>query len=526
LTTLPTAWPRTGLLSRAIGLATLHALAQQRSDGAWVADPDPRITETALAALALDRAPGTAARSAAQRARAWLRSAAPQDHHPAARAFEDVLRSIALDADGAARPLGLDRPALRDPSMAARVRLLHTVALACAPHAAGFDPVALRVSLAAAVERADRLKEWSRVELWSAHALVESASGEPGRARYAAGQVAAWQSADGGFFGNPVSAALACLALQRADPGSDAARRAAEHLLGLQFPDGTWRFCSSDVWDTTLMVRVLRDEPVFARHALPAAAGFLSRSQNPDGGWPFRSGVESDNDTTATALIALRGASAPAAAAVIREGLRHLAEQQQPDGLWSTWQSAGDPPVQDVNAHVIMALDGYRGLHTIDAEPARAWLAERFEERGRWQADWYRGLPYATAEVLPVFTDREGDDLRQQAAKSLVETRNPDGGWPAEPGLDSCPAATGLALAALEAGGLLDEAYWWPALDYLVESQRPDGTWPGMPLMYGPRPLLTHYQTHTQAFAAMGLCAGNRVLHALGGEREGEGELR
>lgn len=506
MTSFQIAAPRTGLLDQALALATRHALARQRADGAWVADPDPRITETALTALALDRSPVQRSRDAARRARVWLRSAVPQDHHPAARTVEEVLRAIALGLDAAEAPVNLDVPALNDPAMASRARLLQTVALTCAPSATGYDPAALRAALGAASSRLERLKSWSRVEVWSAYALVEEAFGEPERARWAVKHVAALQSADGGFHGNPVTAAIACLALLTVDPGSRAARRVVGYLVESQFPDGTWRFCSSDVWDTTLMVRALRDEPAFARDALPAAVAFIRRAQNEDGGWPFRSGVESDNDTTGAALLALRGLDAGDAS--VGAGLRHLAEQQQPDGLWRTWQSAGDPAVQDVNAHVLAALDAHRDGHGIATKPARDWLRDGFEQGGRWHGSWYRGLPYVVAEVAPAMA---GHGVARAAAEGLAAIQNPDGGWPAESGLASNPACTGLALAALEAGGVRDPGRWRRGLDYLVATQDPDGAWPGIPQMFGPRPLLTHYQSHTQAFAALGLCAGLRV---------------
>lgn len=60
----------------------------------------------------------------------------------------------------------------------------------------------------------------------------------------AARMIADQQSPSGDFFANPVTTALAALALQAADPGSAAASS--------QLPDGTWRFTSSDVWDTAL----------------------------------------------------------------------------------------------------------------------------------------------------------------------------------------------------------------------------------------------------------------------------------
>ncbi|MFG2225160.1 prenyltransferase/squalene oxidase repeat-containing protein [Streptomyces sp. NPDC048644] len=516
----PTLAPRVG---RALDLATGHVLATQRDNGSWLAIPAPRITETALCTLALARSPHPGAVRAAGRGRAWLADGAvPQDHHPVAQAVETALLSLALDTGG---PVDVSHPSFADQALSARARLLQAIALHTG-RAIRSDTTAeaLRTLLATAVAAGGQLKRWTQVELWSTHVLVETHFGDRTAARRTARRIADQQSPSGDFFANPVTTALAALALQAVDPDTAAARRCTDYLLSSQLPDGTWRFSTSDVWDTTLTVRAFHGAAAFDRHGLPAAVTFLVAAQNPDGGWPYRSGVESDNDTTAAALIALSGVSG-APGATIRAGLRHLARQQTADGLWRTWQSAQDPPVDDVIAHVVTALDRHQGHHRVQLATARHWLAERLVERGRWHAGWYQGLPYATAEVLPALAPAARQD-GHPAARALAETRNPDGGWPVEAGGPSTPAATGLALAALERGGLLagtceaGEKSWVSGLDYLVQTQREDGTWPGVPLMYGPRPLLTHSPTHTHAFTVDGLFAGQRRLRRAA-ERDG-----
>ncbi|MFH8407011.1 prenyltransferase/squalene oxidase repeat-containing protein [Streptomyces sp. NPDC018019] len=498
-------------MDRALALATRHVLATQRDDGSWLAAPAPRITETALCTVALARSPHAGAGRAAERGRAWLAGGAtPQDHHPVAHAVEAALLSLALDTG---EPIDVRHPSFTDRALSARSRLLQAIALHTGRAVRGGDgPAALRTLLATAVAGRAPLKRWSRVELWSLHALVESYYGNRTAAQDAARVIAAEQAPAGDFFANPVTTALAALALQAAAPGTGATRRCVAYLLDSQLPDGTWRFATSDVWDTTLTVRTFHGTAAFDRHGLPAAVAFLVGAQNPDGGWPYRSGVESDNDTTSAALIALNGVG-DLPGATVRAGLRHLARQQRADGLWRTWQSAGDPPVDDVVAHVVTALDQYSGRHQVPLAAARDWLTGRLDAQGRWHAGWYEGLPYATAEVLPALgaPGHAGAD-GHPAARALAGTRNPDGGWPVEAGSPSTPAATGLALAALERGGLLDEACWGPGLAYLVETQREDGTWPDVPLMHGPRPLLTHFPTQTHAFAAHGLVSGRRRL--------------
>ncbi|WP_058042951.1 prenyltransferase/squalene oxidase repeat-containing protein [Streptomyces roseifaciens] len=506
-------------MNRALDLATQHVLATQRRNGSWLAAPAARITETALCTLTLARSPHPGAHRAAERGRVWLAGgAAPQGHHPVAHAVEAALLSLALETGD---HIDVSHPSFTDRALSARARLLQAIALhAGRATRGGTGPAALRALLASELAAPGRLKRWTRVELWSAHALVETHFGNQSAARHATRVIADEQSPAGDFFANPVTTALAALALQAAAPGTAAARSAAQHLITSQLPDGTWRFPTSDVWDTALTVRAFHGAPVFGRRGLPAAVAFLVAAQNPDGGWPYRSGVESDNDTTAAVLIALGGPRG-VPGTTIGAGLRHLAGQQTSDGLWRTWQSAGDPPVDDVIAHVVTALDRHSGRHRVRPAAARRWLTERLGTQGRWHAGWYRGLPYATAEVLPALDAAAAPVAGHPAARTLAETRNPDGGWPVEPGGPSVPAATGLALAALERGGLHDANHWAEGLTYLVETQRADGTWPGVPLMYGPRPLLTHYPTHTQAFAAGGLFAGQRRLGAARVLKEG-----
>nr|MYT28496.1 hypothetical protein [Streptomyces sp. SID8354] len=215
----PTLLPRA---NRALARATRHLLNTQRDNGSWLADPAPRITETALCTLALARSPLPGAGRAAERGKAWLAAGAapPQDHHPVAHAVETALLSLALNTG---EPVDVSDPAFADPALSARARLLQAVALHTArPTRGGTGPAALRARLAAAVAAPQRLKRWTQVELWSAHALVEFHFGDRNAARRAARMIADQQSPSGDFFANPVSTALAALALQAAAPGTAA----------------------------------------------------------------------------------------------------------------------------------------------------------------------------------------------------------------------------------------------------------------------------------------------------------------
>lgn len=100
--------------------------------------------------------------------------------------------------------------------------------------------------------------------------------------------------------------------------------------------------------------------------------------------------------------------------------------------------------------------------------------------------------------------------ISYSAMRSLFALLNTDGGFSPEVGEESLPSATGLAIAALAEHYDIQEPFLCGAIDYLLAQQRPDGSWPGRPEMYGPRPLLTHYQTTTDGFVGFGLMAAWR----------------
>jgi squalene-hopene/tetraprenyl-beta-curcumene cyclase len=486
-----------------LGLAVEHCVSLQRPDGSWEVAPDGRIFETALAGYALAHTPGGLDRGAVARARAWVEAAAPQEHHPVSFLLEDTLRRIIVGVGGV---VDLTAPELDAPVLASRTMLLHTLAL----HAglsvrARRSEDELRQIVAREYERSTqaRHKQWSKVELIALHILLQARAGREAAVEAAGFDLVHMQAPRSGFFFNPISTALAYIALCVAAPSSDPWFVLRSQLLEHQHADGSWRFCTSDVWDTSLIVRAFAGHPTFVQTALQPALDFLQATQNVDGGWPFRSGVESDNDTTGAVMLALHGTMQ--GERTKDRALAYLARVQMESGLWRTWQFRDDPPVEDVVAHVLSALDAYRGRHRIAVAAARQWLAAEVERRGAWSASWYRGVPYAVAEIGRAL----GADhpLTRRGVDALAERQNEDGGWSPEFGGASTASATGLALQAIvdRHPARVDRA-----LRYLIDTQRPDGTWPGTPDMFGPRPLLSHFTTHTQAFVVGGLMAALR----------------
>lgn len=496
-------------LSREVGSALEravdHALMSQRTNGSWEALPDPRVLETGLGAYALSCAPGDPDREASAAARRRLTILPPQRHTGLARLVEETICAIALGRRDFALDLG--DPDLSGPVARSRAQLLYVLAMdAGHPVRSAPEERVVREFVRKHHERMSTVpcKQWSKAELIAAHVLLQYRARNAAETASAVAELAALQDPDGSFFANPVTTALAHVALARAAPESPTRAKCREHLLRTQQADGTWRFCTSDVWDTVLTLRSFRGHPVFDESARPKAVEFLCRQQNEDGGWSFRSNVESDNDTTGAAILALRGT--PGTEQACARALAYLGRVQMADGLWRTWSSTDDPAVQDVNAHVVAALDATWGQHSHSTQRAREWLSQRYQEAGQWMASWYYGLPYAVCEVAEALGT--SDPNVAAALFDLERAQNRDGGWSPEPGTPSRPSTTGLTLAALMRDDLaLSSRSLLMALEYLVSTQRPDGTWPGEPEMYGPRPLLSHYQTHTQAFAVCGMIA-------------------
>ncbi|MBP2478539.1 squalene-hopene/tetraprenyl-beta-curcumene cyclase [Crossiella equi] len=480
-------------LTPVLDSAVAHALAQQRADGSWCGLPAPRVLDTAVTALALAADPddGGSVRALAA-ARAWLARARPQTHHPVAQALETTVRAFAL---GTAAPVVVDIGDSTDTALAGRIRLLAVLAR----YVSRLPAHGLRRSVRAELDRREQ-SPWTVVELLASLVVLGVRAGERTDAADWAARLRGHQWPDGSFHGNPVSTALAFLALclTGTEPALLASTRA--YLLSTQQPDGTWRYRRGEVWDTALLVRAGRGLPAFDRQALPRALDFLAGAQNPDGGWALTRGLPSDNRTTASVLLALAGYDRPGQA----RALAHLADQRTEDGLWRTWQDRRDPPVPDVVAEVVTALDRHRDRHEVPLGPARAWLAASWRESPGWENTWRRNAPLAVAALGAAVP---GTPAAEEAVRWLLAAQAPDGGWGPAPGTEGSPAATAAALLALASAppaiGPAREA----AVRWLLERRHDNGTWPGEPDTAGPRPVLVHHPLHTHALVLAGLRA-------------------
>lgn len=491
--------------------ALAYCFDTQNATGGWEVAPDARLFDTSFVAYALSSAPRQLVGAAFDRAMRWIARFPVQTHDPLAHLLDETPRQVLQGT----KTVDLRLPALYGKVFQRKTLLLYTLALHAGIHV--LSPLSaddVRAMVRSIYERRGEivLKQWSRVDLVSVHVLLEHLAPDPSTSismTDAVRYLASLQADDGSFCHNPVSTAIAFLALSSVAPRSSTWRRCLQHLLETQRSDGTWRFCTSGVWDTSLTIRAFSDHPTFAAKALRPAVEFLEGAQNVDGGWGFRTDVESDNDTTSCVLLALRPTVAKAHIGV-GKGVCYLRSCQRGDGLWNTWQSDDDHPVDDCVAHIVSALTPFEESHEIELDPARRWLAERYQEGRGWSTGWYRILPYSILEVGRALG--YGSPVLQRAMGDLARCQNADGGWPAEPGEESRASATGLALATLLHRFSPSDPVILRGLRYLIDTQLPEGTWRGRPELYGPRPLVYHLQTNTHAFAALGLLAARRRL--------------
>lgn len=186
-------------------------------------------------------------------------------------------------------------------------------------------------------------------------------------------------------------------------------------------------------------------------------------------------GTGGQADTAGYALFALElGGYAPdEVTAAVAE---YLLLYQKDDSHWTTG-SQRPPSEASLLTTNYLAVRGLRKYGTAEQQPR---IAARLEQvRG-----WLQAAPTADTEDR-VFRLRALSAVEAPAeqiaaaAKSLLDTQRPDGGWSQLDGKESDAYATGSALVALhEAGGLpaTDSAYA-RGLRLLLRTQQADGSW-------------------------------------------------
>jgi len=497
------------LAKQCVRRACAHMARSQEEDGSWRVPPLPRLLENALACLVAE-AFVPELRPHVASVRRWVRSAAVQDIHEVPRRIATWLQAW-VDGAEPVPTLDVSHALFSAPVFSNRRTFFLALAFAVgAPVHGGPSREELQTQMLEQLRarHAARLKRWSGAELAALSLLL--ADTRPSEDTAVALQALhEAQSASGSFGEHPGATLVGLAALRRWAPGSEAFTRALDFLVRERTAQGLWCFSHADVWDTALLCRALEGCEDLAPEMFERAGAFLLRTQNADGGWSYRVGIESDTDTTAMALLALPRTDTTRTASEAGRG--YLERMRTPTGLWRTWQSREDPPAEDVVAHAILALRG-GGTSRESWIPAVKWLAERARREGGCRAHWFDIHTYAAHEVALAI--EPGHEAARHLARQLLATQNPDGGWSPTPDTERSATATGMALGLLTHYLPVEHPCMERALHVLAALQEPGGAWTGPLRMHAPRPFTIDYPMQVHALAAHGMAAVLRAARA------------
>ena len=339
-------------------------------------------------------------------------------------------------------------------------------------------------------------------------------------------------------------------------------RRALAGLDGFAVSDdGGWRLqaCMSPVWDTALAVLALRDAGVPADAAPIEAARRWLLDEQVDaigdwaekvpgaadcGGWAFEleNDVYPDVDDTAVVVLALlRTRQDAEVRRAVRRAERWVLAMRSRGGVWGAFDRDNtrrlvyrlpfadfgallDPPSEDVTAHALEML-GALGHRPVDATvaPGLRYLRTMQRPEGSWFGRWGVNHVYGTWCVTAALAALDvGADARRAAARWLLRTQNPDGGWG-----ESCvsyedesfagvgvstPSQTAWALLALGAAGAWGVPAFTRGVDHLLDRQD-GGTWDESAFTGTgfPRDFYIAYHLYRHVFPLTALAAARRL---------------
>jgi len=142
---------------------------------------------------------------------------------------------------------------------------------------------------------------------------------------------------------------------------------------------------------------------------------------------------------------------------VVDNGVSYLKTAQSPDGSWG---NDADLTVLDTST----VLDTFKLLNISDGAYSNGvvWLGSQSSSSTDFLSRKIISLSLAGVDVSADVT-------------TLINSKNPDGGWGEDANFSSSPFDTALALQALKATTPSDPAIANAALAYLLATQNPDG---------------------------------------------------
>lgn len=260
--------------------------------------------------------------------------------------------------------------------------------------------------------------------------------------------------------------------------------RAVRFLVEQQSADGAWRDFllkpgRSDAWVTAYvgfkLLNVARHESYDGlAPALAAAARFLEGARDGSGGWCYNTRVAPDADSTAWAILFLRGIGAP----VTLRDYAALAKFQLSDGAFATYKNMG--PLHgwgrahaDVTILALAALGGALTPDHIILRKGYASLAAYLRGSNPFSSYWWPSPFYMAREMLMLSRAFPGAPICSMPIPML-------------------PASAGCfeRALALEVDVVRERSrrHIARALSELRLSQLSDGSWPSAPILRVAKP--------------------------------------
>ena len=263
--------------------------------------------------------------------------------------------------------------------------------------------------------------------------------------------------------------------------------------------DGSWPIDTNlATWTTTLAVKSLAASGGFPGDGGEKVLRWLLDQQYQEvhpftdtkpGGWAWTdlAGGVPDADDTPGALLAIKelGAGREECRVAAAAGVTWLLDLQNRDGGIPTfcrgWGALPfDRSSQDLTAHTMRAWLAWREMmpeklrRRIDSALRRAvrYLEQHQDEDGAWTPLWFGNQhvagelnrTYATSLVVTALSEVSDDEfpaarlMRRSGLEWLTSVQRDDGGWGGDRGTPASIEETALALAALGASGIRNDA--------------------------------------------------------------------
>lgn len=171
---------------------------------------------------------------------------------------------------------------------------------------------------------------------------------------------------------------------------------------------------------------------------------------------------------------------------------RYLAQRQEPDGHWITFDER--PPV-DFSLFTATALAA-RTIEIYSHPSLKADTQRRREKAREWlAAHTPRDTEDRTFQLLGLLWTGADSAARTGPARALAKLQRPDGGWAQLDSRASDAYATSEALVALHDAGAMavTDPVWQRGVEFLLRTQVRDGTWHVRTRLNPPAPLSPDY---------------------------------